>query len=311
VALHLPVIGMFYTGMNRMKCFKVALAGLTLLGFSQFSYATSTNVVDCSTKSGSYDYGNASSQESSACHSTDRWQKLGSQWTSESSNDASEQNSGTNDGVSWVTSSDGGATWIQNGELTTGGLVRFQFDVTRSTDGNHKYDQLKSWVDWNQDGSWSENETIIAEKWWKNVDSEGNVATSGNTNWDLTRWNDLGTLGSVNRDGNTWNADDNRWNKKIKNSADTSATFFSAELRVPVLNALKDIWLRARIVCENSLENHADNMNLIATGFQDQGEVEDYSLTIATVDIPEPSTLLIFLLGLLIFITQRNNKIAK
>ncbi|MFT7007382.1 MAG: hypothetical protein ACJAXJ_001897 [Colwellia sp.] len=74
-------------------------------------------------------------------------------------------------------------------------------------------------------------------------------------------------------------------------------------MTVPVNATLGDTCMRARIVCENSLTHYSDSYMLIATGYQDQGEVEYYKISIVakntTVPVPEPSTLLIFTLGLL------------
>lgn len=298
-----------------MQCIKIVATSIVLLGFSNLSFAT--KVVECSTRTNSVDYGNATGQAASACHDTPYWQRLGKTWNADTTK-ADETNLSTNDGVSWVTSADGGATWVDNGVLTSGGLVKFQFDVTRATTGNHKYDLLKSWVDWNQDGSWDESEDIITKKWWKNENSEGVATTNSvggtlDANWDLTTWEDLGTEGSNNRNNNQWksqwNSGNGRWEKKIYNSNDTDATFLSDIITIPVLDTLKDIWMRARVVCENSLERYADGMNLIATGYQDQGEVEDYKLTVAkagdSVDVPEPSTLFIFSIGLLALAARR------
>ena len=303
-----------------MKCIKIVATSIVLLGFSNLTFATNgttTKVVDCSTITNSVDYGNATGQAASACHDTPYWQRLGKTWNSDTTQ-AEETNLSTNDGVSWVTSADGGTTWVDNGELTSGGLVKFQFDVTRATTGNHKYDLLKSWVDWNQDGSWDESEDIITKKWWKNENSEGVATTNSvggtlNTNWDLTKWEDLGTEGSTNRDNNQWNSQWNsgngRWENRIYNSNDTEATFFSEIIAIPVLDTLKDIWMRARVVCENSLESYSDGMNLIATGYQHQGEVEDYKLAVAKtsdpIGVPEPSTLLIFSIGLFTLAARR------
>lgn len=283
---------------NKMKYIKVLAASL-LLGLSNYSLAISTNVVDCSSKSqNGLDYGNATGQASSACHDTDQWQKLGNTWNPDSPS-TTETNPATNDGVSWTTSADNGQTWVDNGELTSEGLVVFQFDVTRATVGNHKYDLLKSWVDWDQNGAWSEDETIIAKEWWKDLDSEGvqqapliidnNGGGDGTKNWDLSNYR----------------------SEDVFNSQDTSATFFTEAITIPALDTLKDIWLRARVVCENSLEHYADEMNLISTGYQHQGEVEDYKLVIAkkvtTTDVPEPSILIIFMLGLIALISKKKN----
>jgi len=292
-----------------MKYVNTIATSIIFLGFSNLSLASTSNVVDCSTRTNSVDYGNATNQEASACHDTAYWQRLGETWNADSPT-TSETNLATNDGVSWITSSDGGSTWVDNGELSAGGLVKFQFDVTRATMGNHKYDLLKSWVDWDQDGAWSEDEIIINEKWWKNEDSEG-VVTRGsqsgtlNKNNDLSTWTQLGTDGSQNRRDNTWKSSENRWRKSIFNSNDTAATFFSDVITIPVLDTLNEIWLRARVVCENSLEQYADGMNLIATGYQNQGEVEDYKLVAKSASVPEPSTLFIFAIGLFALATRR------
>ena len=285
-----------------MKCIKIVATSIVLLGFSNLTFATNgttTKVVDCSTITNSVDYGNATGQTASACHDTPYWQRLGKTWNSDTTK-AEETNISTNDGVSWVTSADGGTTWVDNGELTSGGLVKFQFDVTRAMTGNHKYDLLKSWVDWNQDGSWDESEDIITKKWWKHQDSDGN----------RQYWNDL-DQGLVD---NNWDNNTDRegtWNYDLGklNSQDTEGTFFSDILTIPVLDSLKDIWMRARVVCENSLQSYSDGMNLIATGYQHQGEVEDYKLAVAKtsgpIGVPEPSTLLIFSIGLFTLAARR------
>lgn len=283
-----------------MKYIKSIAASIILLGFSSLASATT-----CASKSStSLDYGNATGQEASACHSSNYWQRLGTESTR--GDDGVEQNASDNDGVSWKTSSDGGTTWDDNGELTSGGLVQFQFDVTRATSGNHKYDQLKSWVDWNQDGSWTEDETIISEKWYKDKDSQTDTTSqlysdlnNVDRNWD--RW---GNYDSGNTEG-SYNWDLRKWNSDV-----TTQTFFSSIITLDILTPLTEIWLRARVVCENSLDNHTNDMILLATGFHDQGEVEDYKLTVAKAlkpitSVPEPSTLLIFTIALLGFTARR------
>ncbi|MGL1957603.1 MAG: PEP-CTERM sorting domain-containing protein [Colwellia sp.] len=306
-----------------MKWIQIVAVSIILIIFSNVTFAGAVVSCDDDRLNGkNLDYGNATDQESSACHATNAWQQLGSDWDSDSPS-TEETDLTTNDGVSWVTSNDGGANWVTNGELTSGGLVKFQFNVARATTGNHKYDLLESWIDWNQDGEWNDDEydntnadkeRIISEKWWKNQDSEGNVATSGNKNWDLSTWNELGQAdnGSKNRDGNwfqDWYGGNNQWAKEIYNSDDQHATYTTGKITIPVLDALQEIWLRVRVVCENSLERYSDGMNLIATGYQHQGEVEDYKLTVASnsgaQSVPEPSTLFIFALGLLAFVIQR------
>lgn len=301
-----------------MKSIKIVTASIILLGFSNLSFASSTNVVSCaeaSTWGGNeeLDYGNAAGQESSACHSTDDWQNLGSKWNKESTK--SESDLSTNDGVTWRTSTDG-VNWTgysNTGQLTSGGLVEFKFEVTRAIVGNHKYDQLESWVDWNQNGGWNDRkydgtnpnkERIITKKWWKHKDSEGN--NQRKRDLDNVVNNDRQHDGSKN-----WDLSDQK-GRTIYNSQDTSATFTTGEIRIPLYDALTEIWLRARVVCENSLEHYADNMNLKPTGYQHQGEVEDYKLTITkAAAVPEPATLFIFGIGLLALATSRKRKLNK
>ncbi len=86
----------------------------------------------------------------SAWHDTAEWQKLGS-------------DNAVNDGVWW--SIDGGSTWGRN-DLTVGDEVIFRFDLWTSGTGAHNYNQVKAWVDWNQDFVWSNDasEIVIEEQ---------------------------------------------------------------------------------------------------------------------------------------------------
>ena len=86
-------------------------------------------------------------------HTTDGWQRLGSQW-------------GVDDGVVWST--DGGATWGHD-TLYVGGTVMFRFDFQRTNDGVHDYDQIKAWLDWDVDRTWdNDTELVYAEQWYAN-----------------------------------------------------------------------------------------------------------------------------------------------
>ena len=86
-------------------------------------------------------------------------------------------------------------------------------------------------------------------------------------------------------------------------------------MTIPTNSAIGDIWLRARVVCSTSLGLYSDNMNLIATGYQHQGEVEDYKLTVVArapaAPVPEPATLFIFALGLLSLAANRKSTFNK
>jgi hypothetical protein len=295
----------------------------TLLCFSHVSFAGT--VVECSTKDSSKDYGDATVDSKGvaygeACHETNAWQQLG-QATKEISNNITEvelqgDTGGPNDALStnlgWNSadsqnndtnnngedSGDNGLSWRvadANGdflgaygqpELTQGQAVQFQFTVTRSDEGNHQFDELKVWVDWNgQDGfnndaiNSSDSEILYNVRWNKEEDKndrrKGDAGYSGDAvdfNNDVGAYNNIDTYRS-----------------------------YTLETTIPMDAIVGETWMRARIVCENSLTNYSDNMNLISTGYQDQGEVEDYKLTINQV--PEPTTILVFgsaLIGLVL-----------
>lgn len=80
-----------------------------------------------------------------AWHYTSEWQRLGN-------------DNNVDDGVWW--SVDGGATWGHN-DLTVGDEVMFRFDLWTSGTGAHNYNQVKAWVDWNQDYFWSNDPSEI------------------------------------------------------------------------------------------------------------------------------------------------------
>lgn len=267
---------------------------VTLLCFTNISFASS--VKSCETKRNggnpTYDYGDASGY-GEACHDTNRWQQLGHAgkslegdtgnasdidnanigWSGEQSQRATD--SGDN-GVTWrVQNSDG--TWpvgFDNGELIQGATVEFQFVVQRSDEGNHQFDQLKAWNDWNGNNVFEESESIIDERWYKNHDvNDVLVANSGNNNTDLGTHNNSDTL-----------------------------RVYSQTIEVPLDAIVGNTWMRARVICENSLtHNQRENNIFLAAGYYHQGEVEDYKLAINQV--PEPTTLLVFgsaLIGLVL-----------
>lgn len=234
---------------------------------------------------GSGDYSDAPSSYGTACHDTNRWQQLGSAdgslygdsigindnnnvgWTSESSPNAVD--SGDN-GVSWSTSSDG-ITWSSFGQsdsLVQGEFVQFQVDVQRSQEGNHQYDEYKLWLDWFGSGSFNESDVVMNDQWMKDEDSSG-VAFTGILASNFYN-NDLGAY----------------------NSPDEFGSFFSNAIQVPINSILGELWMRARIICENSL-NIGNDYQMLATGYYHQGEVEDYALKIVN-KVSEPGTAILF-----------------
>jgi hypothetical protein len=90
----------------------------------------------------------------SASHTTAEWQQLGNDNTRD-------------DGVWW--SIDGGSSWGHE-ELTVGDQVSFRFDLWISGTGVHNYNQVKAWVDWNQDFVWAndKSEIVLEEQVFRN-----------------------------------------------------------------------------------------------------------------------------------------------
>lgn len=268
---------------------------VTLLCFSNVSFASS--VINCG--SGTYDYGDADvsidgTPYGEACHDTNRWQQLGTSDGGELEGDTGDTSDADNENNGWtgeksnesVDSGDNGVAWkVQNldgtwpstfnsGELTPGAKVKFKFVVTRSNEGNHKFDQLKAWTDWNGDGTFDDSESIIDRKWYKD-EIHGKMNKID------------GSTVSYNNDLNT------------NNSLDTKAVF-KVTMHVPLDALLGNTWMRARVICENSLVQDND-YTLSSTGYYHQGEVEDYKVAINQV--PEPTTLLVFgsaLIGLVL-----------
>lgn len=88
-----------------------------------------------------------------------------------------------------------------------------------------------------------------------------------------------------------------RWDKEEDhvygnfNPVYTLQNYFFAEMLVPEDAHIGETWLRARVHC-----NHVSFEDTTAYGFLNQGEVEDYSVIIAT---PEPSTFILLGLGII------------
>jgi hypothetical protein len=298
----------------RLNFIKYLAVTTTLLCFSNVSFAG--EVKTCAQKAGStQDFGDATTTSSGAtygeaCHETNAWQQLGvakvngnkvaltgsqeqtnSSWNTGTTQDNDTNNNGVDSGDNGVTWRVKGTTdWGRNANITQGDILEFKFVVQRATSGNHEFDELKSWVDWNGDGSFANDpsETLINEKWYK-VDQHGGLNLDGTTQ-------------SFNNDSKVLNG---AANNTIYNSLDSRAVF-KTEMQVPDTAALGITWMRARIACENSITTYTDMMNLTAVGYQDQGEVEDYKFNISArppTPVPEPTTLFVFgtaLIGLVL-----------
>jgi hypothetical protein len=73
---------------------------------------------------------------------------------------------------------------------------------------------------------------------------------------------------------------------------------FKVKVQVPLDAVIGSTWMRARVICENSLTTYDRNNNVFhATGYYHQGEIEGYKLTINAIpptSVPKPITLLVF-----------------
>lgn len=176
-------------------------------------------------------------------------------------------------GVMWRTKNEDGSWsgWTNSGKMYRGQEVQFKFSMWRAQEGGHSYDKLKAWVDWSGDNYFnnggSGDEVVIDKNWYKNHNAS-----------------------------DRWDTSSNFWNKetRTKNSSDMFREYIVTQ-RVPMDAKLGDVWMRARVTCSDSLARYSDNFNLLPWGYQDQGEIEDYKLTIAsrTPDVsvdPDPST---------------------
>lgn len=322
-----------------MKYIKTFAVAVLLTNISGYVFAITSPDTSCNGRDGDrHDYSDAPGEYGVACNnSSGRWQALGPNGsgtdTNGSGTDAgylqttaadtwtadSGVNSGvdgdvkyvngtavdTDDGVHWRTSSDGGTTWSDygNGDITQGDTVEYRFGVARSTDGTHEYDRLKVWVDWNNNEVFDNNasEILYEKDWALHEDSEGNATdASSNPSDNNGRKNyDLSGLAGHN----------------VYNSSQYFS-YFTQQITIPIDALIGDTWLRARIVCENAItERHGSPTSsiMLATGYYNQGETEDYKIGIIAkvVNVPEPSTLLVFAIGLLgITVTRKKFKIS-
>ncbi|MFT7431319.1 MAG: hypothetical protein ACI971_001780 [Colwellia sp.] len=307
-----------------MKIIKTLTIAVLLTSISSHVFAG--QVTPCGDKTG-VDYSDAPDSYGAACHKTRKWQSLGpgtnkgskgdkknnsrhkykstegyKNWSKEdnvnSGADGDVQNGiDSDDGVQWRTSSDSGVTWSNfgtDGVIFQGDVAQFKFLVGRSQTGTHEFDQVKAWGDWNAngfDGKFDDSEVLIDEKWALNENANDIATNAANNPSDSNRR----TNNDLSKIYNTLNST----NIKIYNSVDLYREYIK-DVEIPLNAMLGDTWLRARIVCENALDNAGDGVSFLATGYYDQGEVEDYQITIAAkvvTDVPEPSTLLVFALG--------------
>jgi hypothetical protein len=309
---------------QKMKYIKMLATAAILISISSSFFAISSQVTSCSGGNvNNHDYSDAPGTYGVACNnSSGRWQALGPNesgadtytsgnagylqttasktWTAEGvvnsgiDGDMTTINGvavDTDNGVHWRISLDGGITWSDygNGDITQGDTVEYRFGVARSTDGTHEYDRLKVWADWNKNEVFDNDasEILYEKDWALHEDSNGNATNASNPSESNSKLNnDLTNLAGHNVYNNS-----------------QYFSYFTQQVTIPIDALTGDTWLRARIVCENAItaEHGYGSPTMLAIGYYNQGETEDYKIKILAkaVDVPEPSTLLVFAIGLL------------
>lgn len=173
-------------------------------------------------------------------------------------------------GVFW--SVDGGNTWGHD-DLAVGQTVQFMISMHKKYLGTHFLDLSKTWLDWDQNGKFDQDEVIgYYTKTVKPVVT--NTVTPDSTK-----------------------------------PVNTYATFYTDSFKI-LDDYIGDLYLRSRVTCSESLTStmggswndqwkwsyYSQFENAFkATGNLYQGDVEEWKITVKSEPVPEPATM--FLLG--------------
>lgn len=265
------------------------------------------SVTPCSSdKNGKIDFSDAPASYGVACNQTPYWQKLGSTWDADNIDQAVGADDATDDGVTWSIWSEDTQSWGEysnDNVITEGDQVQFRYEFNRISGGSHYYDNLKVWFDTDlsnagpyDNSAFDDGGDVITDvKWYKEQDS-----------LEIGAYEDQSHSTSTN--GLT-----NKYNSSVTSLVHYEVVSIPMNLDIPLGQETAETWLRARVVCSNSLYFYSDNMTMDATGYQDQGEVEDYKIVIArrsTIpsEVPAPASLAIFAMSLLVISRKKATK---